>query len=104
MNDYTTGYFAAMGAMMALRRRAEEGGSWLVRVSLSQTSMWYYRMGLDLDRNAASGLGETAPFMEERDTPYGRMKHLGPPLKMSETNPHWALPTAPLGSGEARWV
>ena len=104
MNDYTTGYFAAMGAMMALRRRADEGGSWLVRVSLSQTSMWYYRMGLDLDRNAASGLGEMAPFMEERDTPHGWMKHLAPPLKMSETNPHWALPTAPLGSGEARWV
>ena len=104
MNDYTTGYFAAMGAMTALRRRAEEGGSWLVRVSLSQTSMWYYRMGLDLDRKAATGLGEMAPFMEERDTPYGRMKHLGPPLRMSETNPRWELPSAPLGSGEAVWA
>lgn len=104
MNDYTTGYFAAMGAMIALRRRAAEGGSWLVRVSLSQTSTWYYRLGLELDRNAASGLGDLAPFMEERDTPYGRMKHLGPPLRMSETSPHWALPSAPLGSGKARWV
>ncbi len=104
MNDYTTGYFAAMGAMIALRRRAEEGGSWLVRVSLSQTSMWYYRMGLDLDRNATTGLGEMAPFMEERDTPYGHMKHLGPPLRMSETNPHWALPSAPLGSGQPAWA
>ncbi|MEP6872634.1 MAG: CoA transferase, partial [Anaerolineaceae bacterium] len=104
MNDYTTGYFAAMGAMIALRRRAEEGGSWLVRVSLSQTSMWYYRMGQDLDRNAATGIGDTAPFMEERDTPYGRMKHLGPPLRMSETNPRWELPSAPLGSGQPVWV
>lgn len=103
MNDYTTGYFAAMGTMIALRRRAREGGSWLVRVSLSQTSMWYYRLGIDLDRGAASGLGDMAPFIEERDTPYGRMKHLKPPLRMSETPPHWALPSAPIGSGTPTW-
>ena len=45
MNDYTTGYFGALGVMTALRRRAEEGGSWRVTVSLSQTSMWYMRLG-----------------------------------------------------------
>ncbi|MGI8926865.1 MAG: CoA transferase, partial [Tepidiformaceae bacterium] len=103
MNDYTTGYFAALGTMMALRRRALEGGSWLVQVSLSQTSMWYYRLGHDLDR-ASPGLGDVSPFMEEHDTPYGRMKHLRPALRMSETYPHWVLPTSPLGSGEPVWV
>ena len=38
--DYTTGYLAAYGAMVALSRRAVEGGSWEVRASLSQTAMW----------------------------------------------------------------
>ena len=103
MNDYTTGYFAALGTMEALRRRATEGGSWSVRVSLSQTSMWYYRLGTDLDRSAATGLGDMSAFMEHRETPYGRMTHLRPPLRMSETDPHWAIPTAPLGSGQATW-
>ena len=55
MNDYTTGYFAALGAMTALRRRAVEGGSWMVTASLSQTSMWFYRLGQELDRAAATG-------------------------------------------------
>lgn len=103
MNDYTTGYFAALGTMEALRRRAAEGGSWSVRVSLSQTSMWYCRLGTDLDRNAANGLGDMTPFMEECETPYGFMKRLRPPLRMSETDPHWAIPTAPLGSGKPAW-
>jgi crotonobetainyl-CoA:carnitine CoA-transferase CaiB-like acyl-CoA transferase len=104
MNDYTTGYFAAMGAMMALRRRATEGGSWLVRVSLAQTSMWYYRLGIDLDREAAAGLGDVAVLTERRDTGYGAMTYLRPALRMSETEPHWAIPTSPLGSGEPVWA
>ena len=35
--DYLTGYLMAFGAMVALARRAREGGSWLVRASLAQT-------------------------------------------------------------------
>jgi crotonobetainyl-CoA:carnitine CoA-transferase CaiB-like acyl-CoA transferase len=103
MNDYTTGYFGALGAMMALRRRAVEGGSWLVRVSLSRTSMWYYQLGRDLDPEGAAGPGERAGWMLERETPYGLMRFLRPALRMSETDPCWELPSAPLGSGEARW-
>jgi crotonobetainyl-CoA:carnitine CoA-transferase CaiB-like acyl-CoA transferase len=104
MNDYTTGYFGALGVMMALRRRAIEGGSWMVRVSLSQTSMWYLRAGYDLDRTQAAGEGDIAAMMEACDTPYGPMRRLRPALRMSETPPHWALPSSPLGSGEATWA
>ncbi len=103
MNDYTTGYFAALGAMQALVRRATEGGSWLVRVSLSQTSMWYYRLGQDADRDGGHGPGDVTPFIEEHETLWGRMRHLRPPLQMSETMPRWELPSAPLGSGTPTW-
>jgi crotonobetainyl-CoA:carnitine CoA-transferase CaiB-like acyl-CoA transferase len=104
MNDYTTGYFGALGAMMALRRRAAEGGSWSVNVSLSQTSMWYLRLGHDLDRSRASGYGDVASMLTETQTSYGRMTHLRPPLQMSETAPRWELPTAPLGSHQPAWA
>jgi hypothetical protein len=103
-NDYTTGYFAALGAMEALRRRATEGGSWHVRVSLAQTSMWYVRLGDDLARASARGLGDVAPLLTRRATPYGTMRFLTPPLRMSETPPHWELPSAPLGSGAPVWL
>jgi crotonobetainyl-CoA:carnitine CoA-transferase CaiB-like acyl-CoA transferase len=104
MNDYTTGYFAALGTLMALRRRAIEGGSWLVTVSLSQTSMWYYRMGHELDSASASSIGDPSRLLEERQTGYGTMTHLRPALRMSETDPRWELPTAPLGSSDPVWA
>ena len=44
--DHATGYLAAFGAMAALTRRATEGGSWHVRVSLAQTGRWLQSFGL----------------------------------------------------------
>ena len=35
----------AFGAMMALARKAREGGSWHVRVSLAQTAHWLSQLG-----------------------------------------------------------
>lgn len=108
MNDYTTGYFSAVGAMIALRRRAIEGGSWLVRTALTQTSMWYVRLGADLDRATGHGLGDTSAFVEEvpaaGEATYGPYTRLAPPLQMSETQPHWATPAVPLGSGAMEWL
>ncbi len=43
--DYLTGYLMAFGAMVALARRAQEGGSWLVRISLAQTGKWLVDRG-----------------------------------------------------------
>jgi crotonobetainyl-CoA:carnitine CoA-transferase CaiB-like acyl-CoA transferase len=43
--DYVTGYLAAFGAMTALARRAEDGGSYHVRLSLCQTARWLKRLG-----------------------------------------------------------
>src|SRR5208282_368469 len=43
--DYLTGYLMAFGALVALKRRAKEGGSWLVRISLAQTGRWLVGLG-----------------------------------------------------------
>src|SRR5467141_233743 len=43
--DYCTGYLMAFGAMVALGRRTREGGSWLVRISLTQTGRWLVGRG-----------------------------------------------------------
>src|SRR5712672_3059477 len=43
--DYLTGYLMAFGGMVALARRAKEGGSWLVRISLAQTGRWLVDRG-----------------------------------------------------------
>ena len=55
--DHATGYLMAFGAMMALARKAREGGSWHVRVSLAQTAHWLTQLGrlarLSLSRSQA---------------------------------------------------
>jgi len=104
VNDYSTGYFAAYGAMIALARRATEGGSWHVQASLSQTAMWYQRLGDDNDVEHANP-GDLTGFVGVMDTEhFGRLQYLRPALAMSETEPRWELPPAPSGTHEPRWL
>ena len=112
--DYTTGYLAALGVLVALARRAREGGSYHVHASLCQTAMWIERFGSDAlapEKPASVELGgppalaadRIAPWLIESETPYGRLTHLAPILQMSETPTRWELPSAPLGTHPARW-
>jgi crotonobetainyl-CoA:carnitine CoA-transferase CaiB-like acyl-CoA transferase len=106
--DYLTGYLMAFGAMVALARRAREGGSWLVRISLAQTGRWLVGRGEVPEADLKSVPLEFTPAELERwtittDTPAGRLHHLGPVVRLSETPPHWARPTVPLGYHEPVW-
>jgi crotonobetainyl-CoA:carnitine CoA-transferase CaiB-like acyl-CoA transferase len=102
--DYNTGYLAALGVMLALARRAREGGSYHVRASLSQTGMWLDRLG----RTDAPGPGlsaqQVAPFLERSETHWGALTHLGPIVELSETRARWARPTVPLGTHAPEWL
>ncbi|HUC73256.1 MAG TPA: CoA transferase [Stellaceae bacterium] len=106
--DYLTGYLMAFGAMVALARRAREGGSWLVRISLAQTGKWLVDRG-QVPQTALANVdkelypAEIARWTIESDTPVGRLRHLGPTVRLSETAPYWARPTAPLGYHEPVW-
>lgn len=104
MNDYVTASFATYGVLEALRRRAEEGGSWHVQVSLTQTSMWFVRLGLLRGVSHEQDIGAVDNFLESHDTPYGEILHLAPVLQMSDTQPYWAFGTRPLGSDVAEWT
>jgi hypothetical protein len=106
--DYVSGYLMAMGAMAALKRRAEEGGSWRVRVSLARSGKWIIDRGL-LDPAAIAGVPgelpaeEIAGFTMETPSLFGRIRHLAPVARMSETSPGWARPPVPLGHDPAAW-
>lgn len=106
VTDYVTGHLAALGVMRALARRATEGGSWQVRVSLARTAMWI--ASLPRTREGATPLGvdlaALAAWSIEMETKWGRLARLGPIARMSHTPPHWELPPAPLGSDPPRWV
>lgn len=104
--DYVSGYLMAYGALAALARRAREGGSWLVRVSLARTGKWIVDRGffegfLEVPEDLAGA--ELNALMQEIDTSFGKVTHLRPALGLSETPPYWSRPPVPLGSSPAAW-
>ncbi len=97
--DYVSGYLMAYGAMVALARRAKEGGSWRVRVALARTGKWIVDRGVT---DASKAVEPDAATMETR-SPAGVITHLKPVVQLSETPPFWARPPVPLGHHRAEW-
>jgi crotonobetainyl-CoA:carnitine CoA-transferase CaiB-like acyl-CoA transferase len=104
--DYVSGYLMAYGAMVALARRAREGGSWLVRVSLARTGKWIVDRGFfedfaslpkELDEQELKNL------LVETKAPSGTIQHLRPVLQLSETRPRWERPPVALGTHPPEW-
>jgi hypothetical protein len=106
--DYVSGYLMAFGAMVALARRAQGGGSYPVRVSLCQTGQWIHQLG----RLGTGSQDRSSPDLQpddiqdlcsESDTPFGRLRHVAPAVQLSETPPYWARPTVPFGFHKPEW-
>jgi hypothetical protein len=106
--DYCTGYLLAFGVMVALHRRARHGGSWLVRTSLAQIGKWIVGLG-DVPATALGNVpseftaAELDSWSTASETPCGQLRHLKPVVQLSETPPHWARPSVPLGYHRPAW-
>ncbi|MGH3762112.1 CoA transferase, partial [Actinophytocola sp.] len=74
--DHSTGWLAAFGVLIALRRRAVEGGSWHVKLSLARTAEWLHDLGRDDTPPTAV---DVRPFLDETDSDYGRLTHIRVP-------------------------
>lgn len=106
--DYLTGYLGAYGAMVALRRRAVEGGSWHVRLSLDRTAAWLWEMTDRLGREAdvpgaKPGMDDVDDLCTVTPSAFGELTHFKPIVDMPETPPRWDRPPVPLGTDPARW-
>ena len=106
--DYLAGHLLAVGTLVALKRRAEQGGSWLVRTSLAQVGKWLVNQG----EVPESELKDIAPeFTSEEiarwsvttQSPAGVLRHFSPILGLSETPPRWDRPSVPLGHHQPAW-
>jgi crotonobetainyl-CoA:carnitine CoA-transferase CaiB-like acyl-CoA transferase len=103
--DHATGYLMAFGAMMALARKAREGGSWHVRVSLAQTGHWFKGLG-----RVAGGFDckdpkadDVADLLDTMDTPFGQLTFVRHAAQLSDTPARWARPPVKLGTHAPVW-
>jgi crotonobetainyl-CoA:carnitine CoA-transferase CaiB-like acyl-CoA transferase len=102
--DHATGYLMAFGAMSALARRAERGGSWHVRTSLAQTGYWFRQLGR-VDNLACPdpAFDDVRDRLEDTPSGFGRLTAVRHAAVMTETPPHWVRPTVPLGTHAPAW-
>src|SRR5262245_46357073 len=103
--DHASGYLMALGAMVALQRKMQEGGSWLVRVSLAQTAHWLAQLGrlqsgFDCPEPTAA---EIKSMLDAMDTPFGRLTFIRHAAQLSETPACWSRPPVPLGTHAPVW-
>lgn len=100
--DYLVGHLLAVGAMIALKRRATEGGSWLVRTSLAQVGKWLVDQG-EVPESQLNGIpeeftdAELKSWMTTTSGPSGEVYHFTPILGLSETPARWDRPSVPTG-------
>jgi crotonobetainyl-CoA:carnitine CoA-transferase CaiB-like acyl-CoA transferase len=106
INDYITGYMGAVGAVAGLVKRATEGGSWHVTVSLTRTAMWCGSLGF-VDPALAGSDDEhriREPLSYDAPSPFGDVHMVAPPVRFSTTKPEWPSPIlVPRGSSLPEW-
>jgi crotonobetainyl-CoA:carnitine CoA-transferase CaiB-like acyl-CoA transferase len=104
MNDYLSGYLAALGAMAALIKRAREGGAWRVRISLARTCMFALEYGLcEHDSATPADASELRPWMIDQEGQLGVMTRLKPVIAYSHTPAYSAIAGTAPGSHLPKW-
>lgn len=108
--DYLAAYVGAAGVAAALLRRATEGGSYQVRVSLTRMCMWAQEIGL-LDHAALNGTLPFADIAKQTDlplttiaSPFGEITYLPTLIEMPDIKPGYVRGPQPLGSSLMEWI
>lgn len=102
--DYLTSYLGTFGALAGLIRRARDGGSYHVRVSLAQTCMWVQDLGLRVPRPLPAQAQRAEPRILTMGSPFGELEYLAPVAQYAETPAYWDKPPVPLGASRAEWL
>jgi len=107
--DYLAAYVGAAGVAAALHRRATEGGSYQVRVSLTRMCMWAQELGL-LDAKALNGTKHFSDIVKEANlplakiaSPFGEITYLPSLIHMPDIKPGFVRGPQALGSSLMSW-
>ena len=110
VNDYITAWLLSTGIVEALARRAVDGGSYRVHVSLTRAALWLISLGL-FEKSYATAVAGTDgahayldPEVFTADTPMGRYQGVTDQVSMSQTPGYYRDVLVPQGSSRAEWL
>jgi crotonobetainyl-CoA:carnitine CoA-transferase CaiB-like acyl-CoA transferase len=108
--DNVVGWLATTSVLAALRRRAIEGGSYRVVVSLTRTVLWLMSLGI-FDKayaKATAGSSEehnyVAPDLFTAEAPLGTYQGMTDQVLMSHTPGSFNTVQVPRGSSKPEWL
>lgn len=99
--DHATGYLLAAGVLSALRRRAEQGGTWRVEAHLARTAHWLLQT--DALDGPSAPVDDLGPWTAGADTAYGRVVQARPAFTLDDAPREFAWVGRRYGADEAVW-
>lgn len=109
VNDYLTSWLAQVGVVAALRRRAQEGGSYHVHVSLTRVALWILSLGI-FDKAWAHSVADASephryldPETFTAQTPLGDYQGVTEQVFMSQTPGRYDPVLIPRGASRLEW-
>ncbi|MFJ8583060.1 CoA transferase [Streptomyces sp. NPDC093595] len=102
--DHGTGYLLAAALLRALTERHRAGGTWLARLTLTQTAHWLVHGLARGPADDAAGSPGPDRWLTERDTPMGRLRYALPPVAYDGAPADWARPPGRWGADRAEWL
>ena len=108
--DNVVGWLGTTGILEALRRRATEGGSYRVVVSLTRTVLWLLSLGIFDKKYANQTAGSTdehksvAPDLFTAETPLGTYQGMTDQVVLSKTPGSFRTVLVPRGSSKPEWL
>jgi crotonobetainyl-CoA:carnitine CoA-transferase CaiB-like acyl-CoA transferase len=108
--DNVVGWLGTVGVLEALRRRAKEGGSYRVVVSLTRTVLWLLSLGIFDKEYAAATAGSSdehtyaGPDLFTAETPLGTYQGMTDQVVMSRTRESYRTVLAPRGPSKPQWL
>jgi crotonobetainyl-CoA:carnitine CoA-transferase CaiB-like acyl-CoA transferase/DNA-binding beta-propeller fold protein YncE len=108
--DNVVGWLGTTGILAALRRRAIEGGSYRVTVSLTRTVLWLLSLGIFDKAYAQATAGSTdehryaEPDLFTAETPCGSYQGMTDQVVLSRTPGAFRNVLLPRGSSKPEWL
>src|SRR5262249_35551695 len=108
--DNIVAWLGTTGILEALRRRAIEGGSYRVVVSLTRVVLWLLALGIFDKAYAKATAGSTdehtysAPDLFSAETPLGTYQGMTDQVVMSRTPGGFRTVLVPRGSSKPEWL